>query len=74
MTEKVTKKKTKTVETNQITVTQYGSAIRRNGIQREQLKTLGLGKMNAVKTLTDSPSVRALVKRLGHMVRVIEKE
>ncbi len=56
-----------------IKVMQYGSAIRRNKIQAEQLKTLGLGKLNAVRELQDSPSVQALVKRLAHMVKVVSE-
>lgn len=56
-----------------IKVTQYASAIRRPAVQREQLKTLGLGKkVNRISELPDSPSVRALVKRLAHMVRIVE--
>lgn len=58
-----------------IKVMQFGSPIRRPAIQREQLKTLGLGKkLNRVSELPDSPSVRALVKRLSHMVRIVEGE
>lgn len=54
---------------------QYASAIRRPATQREQLKTLGLGrKLNRVSELPDSPSVRALAKKLAHMVRIIEGE
>lgn len=57
-----------------IKIMQYASAIRRPFTQKEQLKTLGLGKkLNRVSELPDSPSVRALVKRLSHMVRIIEE-
>lgn len=57
-----------------IKVMQYASPIRRPATQREQLKTLGLGKkMNRVSELPDSPSVRALIKRLAHMVRIVEE-
>jgi large subunit ribosomal protein L30 len=64
-------KATKTNSAATIKVTQYASVIRRNKIQAEQLKTLGLGKMNAVRELQDSPSVRYLVKRLAHLVKVV---
>jgi large subunit ribosomal protein L30 len=69
MTAEKTKKKTSALP--MVTVMQYGSSIRRDSRQREQLKTLGLGKMNRVRELQDSPSVRALVLRLGHMVKIV---
>jgi large subunit ribosomal protein L30 len=63
--------KTNNAEAVTLKVTQYASVIRRNKIQAEQLKTLGLGKINAVRELQDSPSVRYLVKRLAHLVKVV---
>jgi large subunit ribosomal protein L30 len=67
----VAKGKKKAEDTATITVMQYGSPMRRDSRQREQLKTLGLGKMNRTKELLDSPSVRALVTRLSHMVKIV---
>lgn len=56
-----------------ITIQQYASPIRRNGIQREYLKSLGLGKINAVRELEDSPSIQGLLTKVAHMVRVISE-
>lgn len=54
-----------------VTVEQYASTIRRSQKQIIQLKTLGLGRISARKELIDSPSVRALAKKLSHLVRVV---
>lgn len=54
-----------------ITVKQVCSPMRRCNNQEVCLKALGLGKMNRVRTLTDSPSVRGLIQKVKHMVVVI---
>lgn len=63
---KATKKSTTTV-----TIKQIGSPMRRVNNQELCLKALGLGKMNRIKTLSDSPSVRGLIQKVKHMVVVI---
>ncbi len=65
------KKAAKKVET--IKVQQFASPIRRNAIQREYLKSLGLGKLNAVREIINNGSTQGLLTKLKHMVRVIEK-
>ena len=55
-----------------VIVRQFGSSIRRHWRQDLYLKSLGLGKIGKQKVLTDSPSVRALIRRLSHMVEVLE--
>lgn len=55
-----------------VVVEQYRSAIRRPGVQRLQLKSLGLGRVGKTKILPKIPSVMKLVERLSHMVRVKE--
>ena len=64
--------KLNTTETKMITVKQIGSPQRREGIQREYLKGLGLGKMNRVNTLQDTPGVRGLLIKAAHMIEIIE--
>ena len=54
-----------------ITVKQIGSPIRREAKQREYLKALGLGKMNRVRELKDTPGVRGLLVKAAHMIEVI---
>jgi large subunit ribosomal protein L30 len=65
------KAKAKTAEKT-ITLKQIGSPQRRQAIQKEYLKGLGLGKMNRVRTLKDTPGVRGLMVKAAHMIAVIE--
>ncbi len=53
-------------------VTQIGSPIRRQKDQRETLKGLGLNKMNRTSILEDTPSVRGMICKIQHLVRVEE--
>ena len=55
-----------------IVVKQIGSPIRRPKEQRATLKGLGLNKMHKVSELEDTPEVRGMIRKLPHMVRVIE--
>lgn len=53
-------------------VKQIGSPIRRKGDQRETLIGLGLNKMNRVRELEDTPSVRGMIAKVSHLVQVEE--
>lgn len=66
--------KTQTSKTqgNTITVTQIASPIRRPARQRAVLIGLGLNKINRTRTLEDTPAVRGMVRKVQHMVRVLE--
>lgn len=59
-------------ENSTVTVQQIGSPIRRTQDQRATLIGLGLNKLNRTSTLEDTPSVRGMIKKLGHLVRVVE--
>jgi large subunit ribosomal protein L30 len=67
-----TKVSSKASSGKMFTVQQTGSPQRRDRRQSEYLKSLGLGKMNRVKTVIDNDSTRGLLKKLQHMVKVIE--
>ena len=56
-----------------VTVTQTGSPIGRNKVQRETLIGLGLNKMNKTRTLEDTPSVRGMISKVQHLVRIEEE-
>lgn len=56
-----------------ITIKQTGSPIRREASQRATLVGLGLNKMNRVRTLEDTPSIRGMVKKVSHMVTIIDE-
>ncbi len=55
-----------------VTVTQIGSPIGRRKDQRQTLIGLGLNKMNRTRTLEDTPSVRGMINKVHHLVRVEE--
>ncbi|MEM6762116.1 MAG: 50S ribosomal protein L30 [Pseudomonadota bacterium] len=56
-----------------VTVEQIGSPSRRPAEQRETLKGLGLNKMRRRRTLEDTPAVRGMIRKVHHLVRVVEE-
>jgi large subunit ribosomal protein L30 len=64
-------KKAETKKTT-VTVEQIGSPIRRPARQEQTLIGLGLNKMHRVRTLEDTPSVRGMIAKVSHLVRVVE--
>lgn len=55
-----------------VTVTQIGSPIGRKAYQRATLVGLGLNKMHRTRTLEDTPSVRGMINKVSHLVKVVE--
>jgi large subunit ribosomal protein L30 len=55
-----------------IKVKQTGSPIRREKDQRSTLIGLGLNKMNRVRELEDTPSVRGMIRKVRHMVQIVD--
>jgi len=53
-----------------VTVTQTGSPIGRQAYQRATLIGLGLNKMHRTRTLEDTPSVRGMIEKVKHLVRI----
>ncbi|CUH35862.1 50S ribosomal protein L30 [Jannaschia seosinensis] len=56
-----------------IVVKQIGSPIRRPKDQRATLVGLGLNKMNKLRELEDTPSVRGMVAKIPHLVEIVEE-
>jgi large subunit ribosomal protein L30 len=56
-----------------VVIKQTGSPIRRRGDQRETLVGLGLNKMHRVRELEDTPSVRGMIRKVQHLVEVVEE-
>lgn len=52
-------------------VEQIGSPLRRDGRQRKTLIGLGLNKMHRRRELEDTPSVRGMITKVRHLVRVV---
>ncbi len=53
-----------------VMVTQTGSPIGRPKWQRRTLIGLGLNKMHRTRELEDTPSVRGMINKVHHLVRV----
>ncbi len=53
-----------------VKVTQTGSPIGREKSQRETLVGLGLNKLHRTRELPDTPSVRGMIRKVAHLVRV----
>ena len=60
----------KTVAKKTVTVTQTGSPIGREHSQRETLMGLGLNKLHKTRELEDTPSVRGMIRKVAHLLRV----
>ncbi len=57
-----------------VTIEQVGSANRRPEIQRRTLAGLGLRKLHRQRTLEDTPSVRGMIAKVSHLVRVVDEK
>ena len=55
-----------------IKVEQIGSPIGRPKEQRQTLIGLGLNKMHRVSELEDTPSIRGMIRKVQHLVRIVE--
>ena len=56
-----------------IVIKQTGSPIRRPADQRATLVGLGLNKMHRVRELEDTPAVRGMIRKVQHMVEIVEE-
>ncbi|MEZ5786191.1 MAG: 50S ribosomal protein L30 [Xanthobacteraceae bacterium] len=55
-----------------IRVEQTGSPMRRRSDQRATLIGLGLNRIGRIAELEDTPSVRGMIAKVHHLVRVVE--
>ena len=55
-----------------ITVKQISSSIGRKFDQKQTLIGLGLNKIGRVRELEDTPSVRGMVRKVSHLIEIIE--
>lgn len=56
-----------------VTIKQTGSPIRRQPDQEKTLIGLGLNRMGRIRTLEDTPSVRGMIRKVRHMVTIVEE-
>jgi len=57
---------------SKVRVTQIASAIGRKPGQQETLTGLGLNKIRRVRELEDTPSVRGMIRKVAHLIKVEE--
>lgn len=55
-----------------IRIRQIGSSIGRRFDQKQTLIGLGLNKIGRVRELEDTPSVRGMVRKVSHLIEIIE--
>jgi large subunit ribosomal protein L30 len=56
-----------------VTIEQTGSPIGRRHDQEETLIGLGLNKLHRRRVLEDTPSVRGMIRKVAHLVRIVEE-
>jgi large subunit ribosomal protein L30 len=56
-----------------ITVKQTASPCRREETQEKTLRGLGLGKLHRTRTLEDTPAIRGMINKVGHLVSVVDE-
>ena len=56
-----------------LTVVQTGSPIGRRSDQEATLKGLGLNKRHRRRTLEDTPAVRGMIRKVQHLVQVVDE-
>jgi large subunit ribosomal protein L30 len=55
-----------------ITIEQIASANRKPDRQRGTLVGLGLNKLHRRKSIKDTPEVRGMLNKVGHLVRIVD--
>ncbi len=60
----------KAAKTKTLKVTQIRSPIGRTQDQHQTLRGLGLYRINRTRELEDTPSVRGMINKISHLVRV----
>ena len=57
-----------------VRVTQIASALGRKPGQKETLIGLGLDKLRRSRELEDTPSIRGMIRKISHLVKVEEQQ
>ena len=55
-------------------ITQVRSAIGRQKNQKITLRTLGIHRMNETVVHDDTPQIRGMIRKIGHLLKVEEVE
>jgi large subunit ribosomal protein L30 len=65
-------KTTKAAKANTIRIQYYRSSIGFNVQHKRTVKGLGLIKLNTTRELADTPSIRGMIAKVPHLVRILE--
>ena len=57
---------------SKVRVTQIASALGRKPGQKGTLVGLGLNKLRATRELEDTPSIRGMIRKVAHLIKVEE--
>ncbi|HEY0183682.1 MAG TPA: 50S ribosomal protein L30 [Rhodopila sp.] len=57
---------------SKVRVTQIASALGRKPGQKETLVGLGLNKLRSTRELEDTPSIRGMIRKVAHLIKVEE--
>ena len=57
---------------SKVRVTQTSSALGRKPGQKETLVGLGLNKLRSTRELEDTPSIRGMIRKVAHLIKVEE--
>jgi large subunit ribosomal protein L30 len=68
-----TKKKRKTAKAGTLKIRMIGSVIGCRAKQRETVRGLGLRRLNQVVERSDTPQTRGMVKKIPHLVAIVEE-
>jgi large subunit ribosomal protein L30 len=67
-----TKKTDKKAATATIRIQYFRSSIGFNVQQKLTVKGLGFGKLNTIRETVDTPSLRGMIAKVPHLVRILE--
>ena len=59
---------------SKIKIVQVHSPIGRKSDQRKTLVGLGLNKINRTSILEDTPSIRGMVSKVKHLVKIVDEK
>lgn len=65
-------KKTENANESSITIQYYRSSIGYAKKQKDIVKSLGITKLNQTVTRPDTPSMRGIVAKVPHLLRIVE--
>jgi large subunit ribosomal protein L30 len=65
-------KKKAAAPSGKLTIQYYRSSIGFNVQQKLVVKGLGFNKLNTVREVQDTPSIRGMINKVPHLVRIVE--